>query len=171
MKVPQSDLDNLPDNALSNYVRVAVHHTACVSQRQSAEEIATEEKAAGYTTIPYNFVILGDGTVEVGRPIGKLPAATGGMNSSTLAICVEGDFQSDDSHYNGEVPTQKQIEQIAWIVNNWLKPKCLNLKYLIGHRDASVIEHDPSNATACPGNLLYARLHDVRLLCGLKEEV
>jgi hypothetical protein len=167
MIIPQSELNALPDNPVTNYKFVAIHHTACPCQTQSAQDIATEEIPRGYTTIPYNFVIDGDGKIMVGRPIDKLPAATGGMNTTTLAICLEGDFQSDDVNYTGEKPSDEQIHAAITIINEWLKPKCLNLHTLISHSDASVIEGNPSNATACCGNLLRARLGEIRAATGL----
>ncbi len=167
MLIPQADLDRMPNNPVSNYKYVAIHHSACNNQHQTAEDIATEEKARGYVTIPYNFVIDGLGRILVGRQISKLPAATAGLNASTIAICFEGNFQSDDENYAGEKPTDEQVHAAETVINEWLKPKCHNLKTLIAHRDAATIEKNPANATACCGNLLIARLSDMRQKTGL----
>lgn len=167
MLIPQSQLDQMPNNPPANYKYAAIHHTACNDQHQTAEEIAAQEQQRGYMTIPYNFVIDGAGKILVGRPISKLPAATAGLNPYTIAICFEGNFQSDDENYGGEKPTAEQIHAAVTIINEWLKPKCPNLHTLIGHRDAAVIERNPNNATACPGNLLQALLGEIRAKTGL----
>lgn len=161
MIIPQEQLDAMPNNPLSNYQYAAIHHTACPSQNQTAQEISVEEQARGYIAIPYNFVIDGAGRIMVGRPIDKLPAATGGLNPYALAICFEGDFQPGDSAYTGEKPSDEMIHACVWLINNWIKPKCPGIHTIIGHRDAAGIEDDPLNATACPGDLLYARIPEI----------
>jgi hypothetical protein len=167
MLIPQADLDAIPNNPISNYKYVAIHHSACNNQHQSAEDIAAEEKGRGYVTIPYNFVLDGAGKILVGRPISKLPAATAGLNPYAIAICFEGNFQSDDENYGGEKPTDEQVHAAVTIINEWLKPKCHKLHLLIAHRDAAIIEKNPANATACCGNLLVARLPEMRAKTGL----
>ena len=44
----------------------------------------------GWDDIGYHYFIRRDGTLETGRPLERTPAAQGGNNSATLAVCLHG---------------------------------------------------------------------------------
>lgn len=142
---------------------VVVHHTAATEMNEDIVDISQEEmRDQGFIAVGYHFVIHGDGTVQIGRPIEKVPAANLGLNTPSVAIAFEGNFQSNDVNYSGEQPTDAQFDTFVRIVNTWIKPKCKNIKYLIGHRDVATLVNTPGDATACPGDLLYAHLDSLR---------
>jgi hypothetical protein len=154
----------MTDRTLDQIVGWCLHHTAAQNQKEDIEDIATEEERdQGFVWAGYNFVIWKDGTIQVGRPITKVPAAQLGDNTPYVAICIEGNFQPTDAGYTGEVPSPAALAAVIRIVNEWLKPKCPNLRYGIGHRDVSGLVGVPDDATACPGDLLYAHMHDLRV--------
>lgn len=168
MIIPPNILAQLTDRSIDDITVVVIHHTADDSQNKEAEEIAKEEESSqGFLTIGYHFLIHGDATVEVCRPIDKVPAANLGANQQSVAISLEGNFQPDDTGYKGEVPSAAMIEAAINIINTWVKPKCKNLKHLIGHRDVAVIYANSGFATACPGDLLYQKLDYMRQQTGL----
>ncbi len=43
-----------------------------------------------WSDIGYHFFIKKDGTLQNGRPLARIPAAQGGHNTGTIAICVSG---------------------------------------------------------------------------------
>ena len=47
-------------------------------------------KARGWSGVGYHYFIKKDGTLQIGRPIWKTPAAQGGRNKGTIAICLHG---------------------------------------------------------------------------------
>jgi N-acetyl-anhydromuramyl-L-alanine amidase AmpD len=116
--------------------------------------------------VGYHVVIQGDGTTQYGRPIGKVPAANLGLNTESYAICLEGNFQPGSPGYCGQEPTKQQIQALVNIIHG-VKPKLPNLRYLIGHRDVARIVANSDDATACPGDSLYALLPNVRDAVGL----
>lgn len=143
-----------------------IHHTAERDQNESIEEIAAEEianPAQGFITVGYHFVIKADGEVMIGRPLNKKPAANEGLNTQSVAICLEGNFEVGDAGYTGEIPSEAAIKACITLINNILKPQLPNMKRLIGHQDVARIVQDPTDATACPGSLLESRLHDIRV--------
>jgi len=150
---------------------VVIHHTADNDQHQSIEDVAAGEIVSqGFVTVGYHYIVMGDGTVQIGRPLNKKPAANIGLNVQSVAISLEGNFHPSDSGYKGEVPSEAAIKSAITIVNNLLKPQCPNLRRLIGHRDVSRIVARPDYATACPGDILYARLHDIRVATQLLDQ-
>lgn len=168
MIIPANILAELTDRSIDDITVVVIHHTADDSQNKEAEEIAKEEEASqGFLTIGYHFLIHGDATIEVCRPIEKVPAANLGANQQSVAISLEGNFEPGDAGYKGEVPSQAMVEAAIMIINGWVKPKCKNLKHLIGHRDVAVIYANSGFATACPGQLLYDKMEYFRQSTGL----
>ena len=71
--------------------RVFLHCSA--SDRPEHDNVATMREwhlARGWSDVGYHFFIRKDGTVEDGRPVGLTPAAQGGNNTGTIAICLHG---------------------------------------------------------------------------------
>ncbi len=171
MLLPQSVLDRMTNRPYSAITHACIHHTASNNQNEDISAIAQMEIATfGFVTVGYHFVVHADGKIQVGRPLGKVPAANLGMNTQSVAISLEGNFHPSDPNYIGEVPSVHALHAAATIINHWVKPKCPNLQYLIGHRDVAVIMQDSNDATACPGDLLYAKCHDLRLATGLLQD-
>jgi len=80
--------------------RVFLHCSA--SDRAEHDNVETMRKwhlARGWSDVGYHFFIRKDGTVEDGRPVALIPAAQGGNNTGTIAICLHGlaaeNFTSD----------------------------------------------------------------------------
>ena len=169
MFMSQELLDRLTDRDLAVVRYVVVHHTADNDMDKDIEEIAREEIASqGFSTVGYHAVIHKDGKIQFGRPIGKVPAANLGMNTVSYAIALEGNFHPPDSHYAGERPTKEQIQSLENLVH-LVRGKLPNLKYLIGHRDVARIMSNADDATACPGDILYALLPQIRTATGLQS--
>jgi N-acetyl-anhydromuramyl-L-alanine amidase AmpD len=71
--------------------RVFVHCSA--SDYPHHDNIATMRQwhlERGWSDVGYHFFIRKDGTLEIGRPIDKTPAAQAGHNRGTIAICLHG---------------------------------------------------------------------------------
>lgn len=75
--------------------RVFVHCSAASRTNINAAEIDRWHKQRGWSGIGYHFFIKSDGTVEVGRGLERTPAAQGGNNRGTIAICLNGLYTSD----------------------------------------------------------------------------
>ncbi|MBC9246727.1 peptidoglycan-binding domain-containing protein [Paracoccus sp. 11-3] len=71
--------------------RVFLHCSASDRpEHDSAAVIDAWHKANGWAGIGYHFFIRKDGTLEIGRDLEKTPAAQGGHNTATIAICLHG---------------------------------------------------------------------------------
>jgi N-acetylmuramoyl-L-alanine amidase len=86
-----------PDRAVD---RVFLHCSA--SDRPEHDNVDTMRDwhlARGWSDVGYHFFIRKDGTVEDGRSVELTPAAQGGNNTGTIAICLHGlaeeNFTSD----------------------------------------------------------------------------
>jgi N-acetylmuramoyl-L-alanine amidase len=141
--------------------KVYIHHTAGhypasieeeIQQMHTLQHIAIDIKH--YTDIDYNWVIGPSGVVYESRGLNKKSAATLGENEVSRSICLMGNYQ-------GDTPTTKALEAIAecikYLINNQdlAMPRQLEI---LGHRD------NPKHpqATACPGNNLYAYIPRIR---------
>jgi len=71
--------------------RVFVHCSASDNPKHdNAATMRRWHKERGWSDIGYHFFIRKDGTLESGRPVGRVPAAQGGNNAGTIAICCHG---------------------------------------------------------------------------------
>jgi len=128
---------------------IVVHHTDG-PQNQDTQLIWQEHINIGDNGIAYHRVIKGDGTTVQGRPDDTIGAHAYGINKTSIGITLEGNFQGVDT------PTDAQIAALKDNLAD-LKAKYPNAQ-IIGHRDVAGLVNDPSDATDCPGDTLYAML-------------
>lgn len=127
-----------------------IHHTDG-PQMQDVNEIWQEHVNEGWNGIGYHYVIKGDGTIVRGRPHDTIGAHAHGINSVSVGIALEGDFQSTESQEN---PTDDQLASLKGLLTE-LYSIYGNSVQIIGHSDAAGISGNPDDATACPGDTLY----------------
>ena len=89
----------------------------------------------GWLGIAYHFYIRKDGRIYRGRPEEMVGGHTYGMNSNTIGICCEGNFENESMSLS-------QKDSCGWLVGYLLE------KYPSVYR---VSKHKDHNATACPG--------------------
>lgn len=167
MEFTADQLNAMTDRALSGVAYAVIHHTADSDENKDIAEIAREEEASqGFLTVGYHLILHGNGLIQYGRPIGKVPAANLGLNTASYAMALEGNFEPGSPGYTGEKPTQAQISALIGAIEN-AKKKLPNLRFLIGHSDVARIVGVPSDATECPGRDLYALLGHLRSETGL----
>jgi hypothetical protein len=137
--------------------RISVHHTEAFqafSQTDAAQEMRViqnfHQKGRGWIDIAYHFVIDGSGRIWEGRPVGVVGAHVKNKNDGNIGISLMGDFHAPKNNQ----PSMAQIQSLVTLL------KYLTAKYQIpvsrikGHRD--------QEDTSCPGDILYARLDDIR---------
>lgn len=61
----------------------------------TARDIDGWHRKQGWAGIGYHFVVLLDGTVEVGRPLNKAGAHVAGRNTGTIGVCYIGGVAAD----------------------------------------------------------------------------
>ena len=137
---------------------ICVHHTASPRETTTMDMIRAWHKTAGYADVGYHYVIMGDGTLKVGRPVDRQGAGALGYNRGVLHICVAGNFEN-------EAPTNAQIHALQQLLAILCKRYGLSESAIIGHRDVNKITpfvkvagRWVSTATACPGRNLYRLL-------------
>jgi len=114
--------------------RVFLHCSA--SDVASHDNVATIRKwhlARGFSDIGYHFFIHKSGKISRGRDIEKTPAAQGGNNTGTIAICLHGLIK--------EKFTQAQYDAVGELC------KEINNAY---SKDISFHGHKEVSAKACP---------------------
>lgn len=130
---------------------IFLHHTATQATGDGAKDmrnIESGEQAVGYSTIAYHEVVHPSGNVYEGRPLTALGAATYKNNSTSMAICLIGNFQNID-------PTPEALEaaaqRLAFWVKNGFATKNFNLR-----------SHSEVFATACCGSRLKPKIPWIR---------
>ena len=112
---------------------IGLHHSG-VSVLQSVETIHAYHKNKGWAGIGYQYYVRKDGSIYKGRPEEYAGAHCPGINSISIGICAEGDYNNETMP---EVQKQAIIELIADIKSRY------NIKWVKGHREIL--------ATSCPG--------------------
>lgn len=123
----------------SNYnkmqeVEGIVLHNSGVTVLQSVETIHNYHKNKGWAGIGYHYYVRKDGSTYRGRPEDMAGAHCPGVNSISIGICAEGNFNEETM---SEVQKQAIIELIKDIKSRY------NIKWIKGHREIL--------ATSCPG--------------------
>lgn len=122
--------------------------------------IDQEHRAEGWAMIGYDYVIAGDGTIYKGRPDDVVPAAAEGLNTPSVDVCLLGDFEPGTPGFQSTVPPV-QLQALKDL-SVYLHQRYPTIDRTIGHRDVAGIVGDSSDATACPGDVLYALLPEVK---------
>ena len=112
---------------------IVLHHSG-VKVLQSVETIHNYHKNKGWAGIGYHFYVRKDGSVYRGRPENMAGAHCPGVNSISLGICAEGDFEQ-------EIMNDVQKNAIVELIKD-IKPR-YNIKWIKGHREIL--------STDCPG--------------------
>lgn len=113
---------------------ILLHHSG-VTVLQTVETIHNYHKNKGWAGIGYHYYVRKDGSIYKGRPETMAGAHCPGVNSTSIGICAEGDFNVETM---SEVQKQAIIDLIADIKSRY------NITYIKGHRDIL--------ATSCPGD-------------------
>ncbi len=167
----QSEMAHRPLDAI---VYGILHHSVAPKGLDITQIAQMEKTSIGAITVAYHaYVRKRDGVwvIQEGRTIDDVPAAAYGLNEPSYDICIAGNYQPGVP----DVPTDILEEEsltLAIMRFRLAKQKCPNLKYLIGHRDVAAIMvkrglAPEAYSTDCPGDLLYARMHDLRVATGL----
>lgn len=122
----------LQSRDLKKIVLIILHHQC--GKGQSVEQIHAAHLKRGWAGIGYHFFIDVHGNIHEGRPIDKVGSHCAGNNTSSIGICLEGDFRTDK-------PTKEQIESMNELIK-FLRGKVPTIKRVLNHRDLY--------ATACP---------------------
>ncbi len=76
--------------------RVFLHCSASSRpEHGSVDVIKAWHLQRGWTDIGYHYFIPFNGEIQEGRPVEKIPAAQGGHNTGTIAICLHGLLKQD----------------------------------------------------------------------------
>ncbi|PCJ53204.1 MAG: hypothetical protein COA70_09755 [Planctomycetota bacterium] len=153
---------------------VAMHHTASASEytSQSWAECAANVKASqvyhmvtrGWCDIGYNYLICPHGDIFEGRGGGDdVRGAHDGYNCGSMGVSMMGYFHSPYNQILNAAMQDAFVDLAAWkcdqqnidpLGSSWYAGFGGVKENLYGHRDVS--------ATACPGDLAYAELPQLR---------
>lgn len=121
---------------------LVVHCSATPEGRaHTAKDIDTWHRQRGFNEIGYNYVILLDGTVEIGRDVDKIPAHVEGHNKESIGICYIGGIDKNTLQPK-DTRTKEQKEALVKLLKE-LKELYPNA-VIQGHRDF------PKVNKACP---------------------
>lgn len=120
----------LTHRAVTKYL--ILHHVA--GSGFTAQQLHQYHLGKGWSGIAYHYYVRKDGSVYRGRPENKVGGHTSGMNSVSIGICFEGNFETEQM-------SAAQLESGLELVRD-IRSRYPNI-IISGHR-----EH---GATACPG--------------------
>jgi len=86
----------------------------------------------GWNDIGYHYVILEDGTIQVGRDLNKSGAHAKGHNSNSIGICLIGK----------DTFTEKQFDSLSYLTKG--------LKYQFSIYSKNIVGHYKVSSKTCP---------------------
>lgn len=175
--------DGLPapsySRSFTNTAHLIVHHSATSNSLTDYYNVVRNiylyhTQVNGWSDVGYNYLIAPDGTIFKGRDPGDgeqdlvLGAHFCGRNSTTMGICVLGDYSAMEP---AEASLQSLEDLLTWKAykdgldvlaekNHPLNPA---LPVIAGHRQGC--------ATECPGEELFARLDNLRQAVATEIEI
>lgn len=124
--------------------RVFAHHTAGpympsfdINSMRAAEE--SEIARGSYVALAYHELYMGDGDIAESRPLSKMGGATINNNSTSVAICLPGDYSLPGSVVSW-AQASTAIDRLVAMVT-----------YGIVTRNFELHPHSDVFSTACPG--------------------
>jgi endonuclease/exonuclease/phosphatase (EEP) superfamily protein YafD len=147
-----------------DWYRMAIHHTAGGETYGGTVEGAVQALQAyamgsDYCDIPYQYLVGYDGSLWEGRELTYQSGATGGGNNDgNIAVCFLGCFDSGGCGSSYDTPPDTMIVSARLLIQTLAAEHSFvtDDDTMKGHRDW------PGNSTACPGDLVYARLDELR---------
>lgn len=103
-------------------------------------DVRAWHKARGFTDVGYHFLILLDGTIETGRPLGQIGAHVADHNTGSIGISYCGGLTRDGSRAK-DTRTDAQKQSELWLVTQ-LTTMFPKIKRISGHNQFA--------AKACP---------------------
>ena len=91
----------------------------------------------GWAGIGYHYLVRKDGTIYRGRPEDTVGAHAYGVNSHSIGVCFEGNYQVEPTMPAAQLQAGRELVQ-------YLKAK-LGVDRVVGHRDVAVA------GASCPG--------------------
>lgn len=134
MEIIETNLEFNSNHSAMKEVEGILLHNSGVSVLQSIEVIHNYHKNKGWAGIGYHYYVRKDGTKYKGRPENMAGAHCPGVNSTSIGICAEGNFNEETM---SEVQKQAIIELVKDIKSRY------DIKWIKGHREIL--------ATSCPG--------------------
>jgi N-acetylmuramoyl-L-alanine amidase len=145
---------------VGNIQKLVVHHSAAEAS-DNPEARLTQimgwhlANSSAWMGLSYHYVITKNGNIYQTNKHEDLTWHDG-VNRNSLGILVDGYFHAP----NNNQPTSQQLESLEWLLTE-LATKHPEfsagnnpLQDIVGHRDVS--------ATACPGDLLYSKLVEIK---------
>lgn len=134
MEIIETNLEFNSNYSAMKEVEGILLHNSGVSVLQSIEVIHNYHKNKGWAGIGYHYYVRKDGSIYRGRTENMAGAHCPGVNSISIGICAEGNFNEE---IMSEVQKQAIIELVKDIKSRY------NIKWIKGHREIL--------ATSCPG--------------------
>jgi N-acetyl-anhydromuramyl-L-alanine amidase AmpD len=129
---------------LARIDRVIVHHSASPLRSTTSESVRGWHRDRGYSDVGYHFLIEANGAVALGRPLWVVGSHDQGENSTSLGVCVLGDWRPTK---DGKRPGPEQWAALVRLCADLLDQLDLPTTALFGHR-----ENEPATTpTECPG--------------------
>jgi N-acetylmuramoyl-L-alanine amidase len=131
---------------------VVIHHSTTPLLLDGAQACRNVQNfhmdTQGWSDIAYQELVHANGDVYEGRGFDVQGGATKGYNSTSLAICALGNFDTT-------IPPAALITSIANRIVAAAQERRLTV-------DFGIVAHRDRNATECCGDYLYERLPEIR---------
>ena len=120
---------------IRNVTDIIVHCSATPEGRNvQLKDIDRMHKERGFNKVGYHFIVLLDGTIEIGRNLTEQGAHVSGHNENTIGVCYIGGMDENNKKAK-DTRTNHQKVSLFYLLNV-LKKITKNAK-ISGHRDFS----------------------------------
>ncbi|WP_104753260.1 N-acetylmuramoyl-L-alanine amidase [Helicobacter salomonis] len=130
------------ENTATRHIdKIIIHCSATKAGKDfRAKDIDMWHKQRGFKCIGYHFVILLDGTIEIGRALQQIGAHCKGHNKTSIGICYIGGLNSHEKPANTLTPEQKMtlLNLCAELLQKYPFAK------IYGHKDFNPAKACPS---------------------------
>ena len=137
------------------YDHIVIHHSAD-PQYQTVQELEEKERKDRYYSMPYHFVIRGDGVIYEWRPLEFNGDHVGWKNTWKIGIVVMWDFEYRwQNIWSADIPTEEQLISVKTLTKSLTERFNIDPENIKWHNDL-----DPGNQ--CPWDNLEDKLEYLR---------
>ncbi len=168
---PNGDCPVDPTPSYTQVDHLIVHHSAGPNTSSDWAAVVRSfwdyhVNGNGWDDIGYNWLIDPNGKVYLGRGNDVIGAHFCGMNSTTMGVCVIGDFTEI-------IPTieaqSKLVDLLSWkACTEDIDPLGISYHVSSGEDLINIAGHRDGCSTACPGNSFYPLLDNIRDMVSFK---
>ena len=146
-----------------NFTAIALHHSGNAGAKDPGRIESLHMTKNGYDDVGYHYMVHPKGTIYEGRKIYHKGSHVSAANTGKIGILLMGDYDEQALDFDDDELSNTHLLALQGLITT-LKRQFPTIKKLGGHK-----EFLPGKNYSCPGNVIMAKVNQVRKYHGLTK--